>query len=397
MTLRAPFPWFGGKSRAASLIWPRFGNVPNYVEPFAGGLSVLLARPWPGRVETVNDVDAYLSNFWRAVSADPDGVAHHADWPVNEADLHARHRWLVETGVERIKAITTDPEFFDAKVAGWWVWGQCLWIGSGWCARPEWTGRATAGRAARGIHTDEYAQRPDLTSAGRGMLAPEFSRMGDTVNQRRRPQLSNANGVIAKDSDRWQKRPCLHARGERGVIRRPNMGGAGGGQGVHAPRLHNQIPQLSGDGSGAQRKAVGADGLVGYMRTLQARLRRVRVCCGDWTRVLTPAVTIYIGVTGVLLDPPYSHAERSICYSHDADISGAVREWAIAHGDDPKLRIALCGYEGEHDMPASWDCVPWTAGGGYGRSVRGKANRHRERLWFSPHCLSVGLFADGAA
>lgn len=43
--LKAPFPWFGGKSRAAHLIWPRFGNVPNYVEPFAGSLAVLLNRP----------------------------------------------------------------------------------------------------------------------------------------------------------------------------------------------------------------------------------------------------------------------------------------------------------------------------------------------------------------
>ena len=43
-TLKAPFPWFGGKSRAAHLIWPRFGKVGNYVEPFAGSLSVLLAR-----------------------------------------------------------------------------------------------------------------------------------------------------------------------------------------------------------------------------------------------------------------------------------------------------------------------------------------------------------------
>jgi hypothetical protein len=33
--LRAPFPWFGGKSRAASLIWSRIGDVSNYVEPFA--------------------------------------------------------------------------------------------------------------------------------------------------------------------------------------------------------------------------------------------------------------------------------------------------------------------------------------------------------------------------
>lgn len=46
--VRAPFPWFGGKSRAADLVWARFGNVPNYVEPFAGSLAVLLARPRGG-------------------------------------------------------------------------------------------------------------------------------------------------------------------------------------------------------------------------------------------------------------------------------------------------------------------------------------------------------------
>lgn len=51
--LRAPFPWFGGKRRVASLVWERFGNVPNYVEPFAGSpptLSELLegasCAPW---------------------------------------------------------------------------------------------------------------------------------------------------------------------------------------------------------------------------------------------------------------------------------------------------------------------------------------------------------------
>jgi hypothetical protein len=43
----------------------------------------------------VNDIDGYVSNFWRAVQADPELVAHYADWPVNEVDLHARHRWLV--------------------------------------------------------------------------------------------------------------------------------------------------------------------------------------------------------------------------------------------------------------------------------------------------------------
>src|SRR5689334_19180994 len=46
-TLKAPFPWFGGKSRVASLVWERFGEVRNYVEPFAGSLAVLLGRPQP--------------------------------------------------------------------------------------------------------------------------------------------------------------------------------------------------------------------------------------------------------------------------------------------------------------------------------------------------------------
>jgi len=85
--LKAPFPWFGGKSRVAHLIWKHFGNVPNYVEPFAGSLAVLLGRPTPAKTETINDADCYLSNFWRALAHDPEGVAHYADWPVNECDL----------------------------------------------------------------------------------------------------------------------------------------------------------------------------------------------------------------------------------------------------------------------------------------------------------------------
>jgi DNA adenine methylase len=54
--LRAPFPWFGGKSRVADIVWDRFGDVANYVEPFFGSGAVLLARPHPPRIETVNDL-----------------------------------------------------------------------------------------------------------------------------------------------------------------------------------------------------------------------------------------------------------------------------------------------------------------------------------------------------
>ena len=43
--LKSPFPYAGGKSRVSGLVWPRFGDVPNYVEPFAGSIAMLLARP----------------------------------------------------------------------------------------------------------------------------------------------------------------------------------------------------------------------------------------------------------------------------------------------------------------------------------------------------------------
>lgn len=336
--LRAPFPWFGGKRRVASEVWARLGDVATYNEPFAGSLAVLLGRETEPRVETVNDLDCYLANFWRALQHDPDGVAYHCDSPVNEADLHARHRWLVETARARAEQVMTDPEFFDVKIAGWWVWGQCLWIGSGWCQQTD--------------STNVWKKRPAANRAG------------------------ESNGVHRKGltQRRWQG------------------GGQGGGSGVHSPTLTRQMPRISAEGgsiSGVLAEPLArSGGLYGYMRELSQRLRRVRVCCGDWRRVLTPSVTTYVGLCGVFLDPPYSHELRERCYAEDHDVAAEVCAWALEHGDDPNYRIALCGYEGEHDLPATWECMPWKANGGYSRSERGVANRDRERIWFSPHCLT---------
>ena len=131
----------------------------------------------------------------------------------------------------------------------------------------------------------------------------------------------------------------------------------------------------------------------------------MRVCCGDWTRVVGPSVTSVIGLTGVFLDPPYdmrvvSNAESGrdgaapsdkLYENHDNDISAAVRTWAVENGNNPLLRIAVCGYEGEHDFPSDWEAVKWKANGGFGnqnQNTKGAANAHRERIWFSPHCLS---------
>ena len=90
--------------------------------------------PNPGKVETINDADGFVANFWRAVSNDPDAVTRHADWPCNEVDLFARHAWLVRQRDTLTERLHDDPAWFDAKIAGWWCWGACNWIGSGWCA-----------------------------------------------------------------------------------------------------------------------------------------------------------------------------------------------------------------------------------------------------------------------
>jgi len=130
------------------------------------------------------------------------------------------------------------------------------------------------------------------------------------------------------------------------------------------------------------------------MYALRDRLRYVRICCGDFERVLGPTPTVRrSGITGVFLDPPYDVAQGrdENLYNVDGeDVSKRAAAWAVAHGDNPRLRIALCGYEGEHEMPDNWECFEWKANGGFGnqRKTIGKnANRYRERIWFSPHCL----------
>lgn len=309
--LIAPFPWFGGKSKVADIVWRAFGaEVPNYVEPFFGSGAVLLARP-AGNVgiETINDLDGYVANFWRAIQHAQDAVAHYADWPVNENDLHARHLWLVARKGDLIAKLQGDPDYYDAKIAGWWVWGICCWIGGGFCS-------------------------------GQG---PWVVRDGKMIDARE--------------------------DGEEGVkLQLPHLGDAGRGE-----RL---------------------EWLLEWFGTLSARLRDVRVCSGDWSRVCGPSVTEKNGMTGIFMDPPYSNlaGRAGDIYRVDSEsVAHDVREWAIANGNNQLLRIALCGYEGEHTMPDTWACVPWKAHGGYGSQGdgNGRENSAKERIWFSPACLPM--------
>jgi hypothetical protein len=330
------------------MVWEALGDVPNYVEPFCGSAAVLLARPSDHRIrfETANDYDAMISNFYRAVAADPAGVAEHCDYPVFEADLHARHQHLTDLlRREWRDRMLREPHLFDAKVAGWWCWGLCAWIGSDWCA----------------VRGDDD---PDARLSQR---VPHLSSMGQGVH------------------------------GERLTRKMPSVGSSG----VHAGSLSRRIPSVAAlrgvhadQAGGGQESEDGEGGLYALFARLQRRLRRVQVACGSWERVLTPTVTWKRATpVGVFLDPPYGHGkmEYSAGGNVDTGIADRVRAWAIENGDDPRMRIVLAGYEGQHEMPGDWRVVEWKAQGGYGGGKGGEAdaNSHKETLWCSPHCLGA--------
>ncbi len=171
MSLSAPFPYFGGKRRAAPTVWRALGDPGGYVEPFAGSAAVLLSRPkFKGRrVETLNDADGWLVNTWRAIKLDPDAVASHAAGPVTEIDYHARLAWLQERRTPDLVAwLEGDPEAHDAKAAAWWLYVAACGIGDPWGGGP-W--RVIDGLLQRGAGDPLGVTRelPHLGNAGRGI------------------------------------------------------------------------------------------------------------------------------------------------------------------------------------------------------------------------------------
>jgi len=166
----------------------------------------------------------------------------------------------------------------------------------------------------------------------------------------------------------------------------PEVGAAGVGRestsqptrrGVHSPSL------------------AAPAALLAYFDRLATRLRRVRILCGDWRRVVKPSITTNHGLTAMFLDPPYPHAEHDMAYHGDGNIWHDAAHWAVENGDNPLLRIAICGYHSDQTdalFGATWTRYRWQARGGYSNqraAGRGRENAKRECVWFSPHCLEV--------
>ena len=291
------FPWFGNKARIADMIWDRVGKPKVYIEPFAGSLGVMLQNPWwQDTLEVVNDLDGMVTNAWRSIQFDPQATKKYADWPVSELDLHARSTYC-EAHREELEAILrSDPEYYDPKLAGWWMWGMSVGIGDTF-----------------------IAQKKSI------------------------PNLMKSRGVHRKSFD-WDR----------------------------------------------------------HFEEMSERLYNVRITCGDWKRVVKPSVTHGLKSPSlVFLDPPYAREERHDTYAHESyTVAGEVEAWCKENDADEELMIVLAGYEGDYDLPSTWDMVPWKAHGGLSHfgEGQGKENARLERLWFSPSCSTVhnvlDLFSD---
>jgi len=333
----------------ASIVWKALGQPKHYIEPFFGSGAVLLLRPNHDpkkHIETVNDKDGFICNIWRSLQHDPDEVAKWCDWPVNHADLSVRRAELIRNEGRLLENLMADEKWFDPVMAGYWIWAASCWIGS----------RFTS-----------LGQRPHISDSGHGVHA-----IGQI------PHLGDAGQGV-------------HALGQR-----PHLGHAG--KGVHAL---GQIPHLGNAGHGVQEPYNY--NLYQHFRKLSERLRYVRVVCGDWKQVCGGNWQDKEGIVGIFFDPPYGTEDRDVnLYHHDSTtVASEVMQWCLERGSKYTYRIVLAGYEEHQELLSySWTCQNWKSHGGYANTSRngkqdnrGKKNRHREVLYFSPHCLTGGLFS----
>lgn len=160
--------------------------------------------------------------------------------------------------------------------------------------------------------------------------------------------------------------------------------------------IERRIPHVGGTGRGVLRRQPGDHGdtslerVGAYLNQLQERIAHVRVTVGDWKRIVTPTVwnlAVRPGNVGIFLDPPYKTGRQVYVGTTKKSIHEEVLDWCLTA--DPKLRIVLAGYDDDNDalLELGWDKEHSIGGQGSGFSDNG-ANGRRERLWFSPACIS---------
>lgn len=323
------FTYFGNKQRIAKQVWELFGETDAYVEPFCGCAAVLLHSPYSHRYEAINDFDCYIVNAHRAVKYFPEQVKEHLYNPRFEADLHARHDYLVSHKMRfAADMMRGDPKFCDPELAAWWIWGINLWIGGNWCSEEHCVKgiRCKTVAGSQGVLTKLYDDGVEKLRAKNGNSKPIASNQG-VLTMSRKPVARN-KGVLNK--------------GNRVEI----------------------IDSMVSD--------------------VFERLVDVNILYGDFARVLTPSYTTAFGTCAVFLDPPYD-GNGVYCEKVQTNTTWErARDWFVDNMHNKDLRIILCGEEKQwSDYPKSIRVHKWDRSSGYAIDK----SKRTEMIWISDGCI----------
>jgi DNA adenine methylase len=120
--VKPPFAYYGGKTTLAPQIAALLPPHVHYVEPFAGGLSVLLAKS-RSEAETVNDLDGDLVTFWRVLRDQPEDLERVCRLTPHSRDDYAESAELDSaTDLERARRVwarLTQSRSNSMKPTGW--------------------------------------------------------------------------------------------------------------------------------------------------------------------------------------------------------------------------------------------------------------------------------------
>ncbi|MCR4293667.1 MAG: DNA adenine methylase [Candidatus Kuenenia sp.] len=456
--MKAPFPYFGGKSTIAHKVWAVIGDCKHYIEPFFGSGAVLLSRPKyiPGKdIETICDKDGYICNVWRALQHNPDKVAKWCDWPVNhccpagtmiatpngfvpiEKIYDGMIVWGYEDGhivqtkvLATTKNFTADPLVSVGKLS--LTVNHPIWTTKGYMDAISFPDKALIGiidlpvdkplfnivecqtdRSQRNIYQSSNPKRLLLqrsplsipitvcnfeTTTG-NYFAEQLLVHNCDLSARKKELIKNEQNLLenlfnnpdwydAKLAGYWiWAASCWIGSGLTRIGQMPHVSKSG--MGVHSV---GQMPHVSNGGMGVQEPYN--TNIYTWFRQLSERLRYVRVVCGDWTRVCGGNWQDDLGICGMFFDPPYGVVDRdtNIYHCDSTDITRDISTWCKERGKISTYRIVIAGYE-EHAelLQEGWTSESWSAQGGYANvgKKRVNANRDREILYYSPYCIKL--------
>ncbi|QXE28918.1 MULTISPECIES: DNA adenine methylase [Microbacterium] len=120
--LKSPVQYFGAKQQIAEQLVALMPAHIGYIEPYAGSLSVLLAKP-ESKIEVVNDLDERLMTFWRVLRDRPEELLHVAECtPHSREELERAARLDAETDLElarQVWVMLTQGRSRTMKRTGW--------------------------------------------------------------------------------------------------------------------------------------------------------------------------------------------------------------------------------------------------------------------------------------